>query len=40
MYLHNDKPTRLGYKVEITEKDGKKVTTKRRFAKTTGEIID
>ena len=44
MYLHKDKPTRLGYKVEveITEVDGKHVrkVTKRRFAKSTGEIID
>jgi len=40
MYLHKDKPTRLGYKVEVTEKDGKKVTVKKRVAKTTGEVID
>ena len=40
MYLHKGKVTRLGYKVEVTEKDGKKVTTKKRYAKTTGEIID
>jgi hypothetical protein len=32
MYLHKDKPTRLGYKIE----DG----TKKRFAKSTGDIID
>jgi len=32
MYLHKDKPTRLGYKIE----DGKK----KRFAKSTGEVID
>jgi large subunit ribosomal protein L24 len=36
MYLHKDKPTRLGYKVE--EADGKIV--KKRYAKSTGEVID
>lgn len=40
MYLHKGKPTRLGYKVDVTEKDGKKVTVKKRVAKTTGEVID
>jgi len=40
MYLHKDKPTRLGYKVEVTESGGKKTTVKRRYAKSTGEIID
>ncbi|MDR1018020.1 MAG: 50S ribosomal protein L24 [Lachnospiraceae bacterium] len=32
MYLHKGKPTRIGFKVE----DGKK----KRFAKSTGEVID
>ena len=32
MYVHNGKPTRIGFKVE----DGKKV----RIAKTTGEAVD
>ena len=40
MYLHKGKPTRLGYKLEVTEKDGKKVTIKKRVAKSTGEVID
>jgi len=40
MYLHKGKPTRLGYKLEITESNGKKQVTKKRFAKSTGEIID
>ena len=44
MYVHKDKPTRLGYKVEeeFTEVDGKRVrnVTKRRYAKSTGEVID
>ena len=40
MYLHKDKPTRLGYKVEVTEENGKRVVSKKRFAKSTGEIID
>ena len=40
MYIHNGKPTRLGYKLETTEKDGKTVVVKKRIAKTTGEVID
>ena len=40
MYLHNGQPTRIGYKLETIEKDGKTVTVKRRVAKKTGEIID
>ena len=40
MYLHKGKPTRLGYQVEVTEKDGKKVTVKKRVARPTGEVID
>jgi large subunit ribosomal protein L24 len=40
MYLHKDKPTRLGYKVEITEENGKRVVKKQRIAKSTGEVID
>ena len=40
MYLHNGKATRLGYKVEVEEVDGKKVTVKTRIAKSTGEAID
>lgn len=40
MFLHKGKPTRLGYKVETTEKDGKTVKVKKRFAKSTGELVD
>ena len=40
MYLHKDKPTRLGYKVEVKEEDGKRVVIKKRYVKSTGEIID
>ena len=40
MYVHKDKPTRLGYKVEISEENGKRVVTKKRYAKSTGEVID
>lgn len=40
MYLHNDKPTRLGIKIETTTKDGKTVKLKKRVAKTTGDVID
>ena len=40
MYLHNGKPTRIGYELEINEIDGKKKTVKKRIAKSTGEEID
>ncbi len=40
MYLYKGKPTRIGYKVERVEKDGKMVNIKQRVAKSTGEIID
>lgn len=32
MYSHNGKPVRLGVDVEVNEKDGVKVTTKKRVA--------
>ncbi len=40
MYLHKGQPTKLGYKLEEATVDGKTVTVKKRFAKSTGEIID
>jgi len=44
MYLHNGKPTRLGYKLEVetTEVGGKtkRTVSKKRYAKSTGEVID
>ena len=44
MYLHKGTPTRLGYKVEesVEVVDGRerRVVTKKRYAKSTGEIID
>ena len=40
MYIHNGKPTRLGYKMETAQKDGKTVNVKKRIAKSTGEVID
>jgi len=40
MYLHKDKPTRLGYKLETAEVGGKTKVVKKRYAKSTGEIID
>jgi len=40
MYLYKDNPTRLGYKLETTEVGGKTKIIKKRFAKSTGEIID
>lgn len=36
MFVHNGKPSRLGYKIEII--DGKRV--KKRIVKKTGEVID
>ena len=39
-YLHKGKPTRVGFLVETKEVDGKTVKTKRRVAKSTGEVID
>ena len=40
MYLYKGKPTRIGYKVEKIERDGKMVNSKQRIAKSTGEVID
>lgn len=40
MYLYKGKPTRIGYKVEKVERDGKIVNSKQRIAKSTGEVID
>lgn len=40
MYLYKGKPTRIGYKVETVEKNGKTKTVKQRVAKSTGEMID
>jgi len=40
MYLHEGKPTRIGYTLEVIEVDGKKKIEKKRIAKSTGEEID
>ena len=40
MYVHNGKPSRLGYQVTTTQKDGKTVKVKKRVVKSTGDIID
>lgn len=40
MLIHNGKPTRIGYKVERREVNGKFVNIKYRVAKSTGEVID
>lgn len=40
MYYHDGKPTRIGYKLEETTKNGKKTIIKKRFAKTSGAVID
>ena len=40
MYLHNDKPTRIGYKLQTEVVDGKTKVIKKRYAKSTGELID
>ena len=39
-YIHRGKPAKIGFKVEVKEVDGKKVTTKTRIIKSTGEAID
>jgi len=39
-YLHKGKPTRIGFLVETKEENGKTVKTKKRVAKSTGEVID
>ena len=40
MYVHKGQKTKLGYKLEETEKDGKKKMKKVRIARSTGEVID
>ena len=40
MYLHHNKPTRIGYKVSVIERDGVKQVLKQRVAISTGEVID
>lgn len=40
MYLHAGKPTRLGVKVMEEQRDGKTKNVRKRFAKSTGEVID
>jgi large subunit ribosomal protein L24 len=40
MLVHNGKPTRVGFKVERKEVNGRMVNIKYRVAKKTGEIID
>ncbi|MCL1996072.1 MAG: 50S ribosomal protein L24 [Defluviitaleaceae bacterium] len=40
MFVHNGKPTRLGYSITTTQKDGKDIKVKKRIAKSTGDIID
>ena len=40
MLLQGGKPTRVGIKVETKTVDGKQVTTRTRYAKSTGEVID
>ncbi|MDR1914091.1 MAG: 50S ribosomal protein L24 [Clostridiales bacterium] len=40
MFLHHNKPTRLGYKVQVIENDGIKTVTKQRIAVSTGEVVD
>lgn len=39
-YIHKGKPTKIGFKVEKKEVNGKMVNVKYRVAKTTGEVID
>ena len=40
MLVHNGKPTRIGFKVERKEVNGRMVNVKYRVAKSTGEVID
>lgn len=40
MFVHNGKPTRIGYRFEQVEKNGKTINKKVRFAKTTGDVIN
>jgi large subunit ribosomal protein L24 len=40
MYVHNGKPVRLGVKIEVSEKDGKKVINKKRIARPSGDVIN
>lgn len=40
MYVHKGKPTKLGIKVEQVEKDGRTKNVRKRFAKSTGDVID
>jgi len=40
MYVHKGKPTRIGFKIEEKEVNGKMVNVKYRVAKSTGDVID
>jgi large subunit ribosomal protein L24 len=40
MYLHQDKPTRLGARVELMDFGGRKEPVKNRIAISTGDIVD
>lgn len=40
MYLHEGRPTRVGYKVEEMELNGRRVRRKYRVAKSTGDTIE
>jgi len=40
MYVHNGKPTRLGVKVVMEERNGRQKAVRYRVAKSTGEVID
>jgi large subunit ribosomal protein L24 len=40
MYLHQGKPTRIGYRITVTESGGVKQVQKQRVAILTGDVID
>ena len=40
MYLHQGKPTRIGYQVEEVDRDGVRQVIKQRIARSTGDVID
>ena len=40
VYLHNGKPTKIGYKIVTVKDQGEEFQTKQRIARSTGEVID
>ena len=40
VYLHNGKPTKIGYRIATVTDKGEEVKIKQRIARSTGEVID